>query len=66
MPSDTPADILPITHSVFSAHGLMTGLLVDYDLTQVVECRLIQHNQNDTYLVRTLDAQYVLRIYQAR
>lgn len=65
MRQDSPIDHIPIIHSVFSGSGLSTQLLPDYDLGQIVECRLLQHNQNDTYLVRSDDAQYVLRVYQA-
>ena len=57
---------LRITHSVFAADGLVRVLLPDYDLDNVIECRLLQHNQNDTYLVRSDRGQFILKIYQAR
>lgn len=56
---------LRITHSVFAADGLSRVLLPEYDLSNVIECRLIQHNQNDTYLVRSDRGQFILKIYQA-
>jgi Ser/Thr protein kinase RdoA (MazF antagonist) len=55
-----------IIHSVFAADGLSAELLPDYDLGNVVECRLLQHNQNDTYLVRSEQGRFILRIYQSR
>lgn len=65
MHQDSPIERITIVHSVFSGAGLRDHLLPDYDLGQITECRLLQHNQNDTYLVRSVDEQYVLRIYQA-
>lgn len=56
---------LPITHSVFAADGLAAVLLPEYDVGDVLECRLLQHNQNDTYLVGTDRARFILKIYQA-
>ena len=56
----------PVTHSVLAARGLERGLLSDYDLGPTINCKLLQHNQNDTYIVQTPRNQYVLRIYQAR
>ncbi len=64
--SSTGPTAFPVTHSVLAVSGLVHGLLSDYDVGPISDCRLLQHNQNDTYVVQTRENRYVLRIYQAR
>jgi Ser/Thr protein kinase RdoA (MazF antagonist) len=66
MSDDVGAEPFPIVCSVPSAVGLRYRLLPAYDLGDVLDCTLLQHNLNDTYLVRTVDASYALRVSQFR
>jgi Ser/Thr protein kinase RdoA (MazF antagonist) len=54
----------PVTHSLPSARSLAAELLPEYDLPTTLECWLHMAGVNDTYLVRTTDARYVLKIYR--
>ncbi len=55
-----------VAHSVLSTDWLRTAILPAYDLGAVRECRLLQHNQNDTYLVHADHGRFILKIYEAR
>jgi len=55
----------PVTHSTLSVKALMTDVLPDYDIGTPLECRFLQLGLNDTYLVKTRNAQYILRVYRA-
>jgi Ser/Thr protein kinase RdoA (MazF antagonist) len=54
----------PVTHSLASAKALATEVLPEYDIPPIIECRLHMAGVNDTYLVRTTDARYVLKVYR--
>src|SRR5258705_213100 len=54
----------PVTHSTLAINALMTDVLPDYDIGIPLECRLLHLGLNDTYLVKTLDGQYILRVYR--
>jgi len=41
-------------------------LLPEYEIGRVLDCRLLAHNLNDTYLVRTDRDPFILRVYQAQ
>jgi Ser/Thr protein kinase RdoA (MazF antagonist) len=56
----------PVTHSILSTAALMAEVLPDYDIGTPVECKLLDRSLNDTYLVKTTDERYILRIYRAR
>ena len=45
---------------------MRTAILPAYDLGVVRECRLQQHNQNDTYLVCADRGRFMLKVYEAR
>ncbi|GCF10046.1 phosphotransferase [Dictyobacter arantiisoli] len=55
----------PVTHSLLSTSALVSEVLTDYNIGQLIACRLIAHNLNDTYLVITNAEKYILRVYQA-
>lgn len=55
----------PVIQSLLSPQALMTEVLSDYDIGQPVDCKLLSHNLNDTYLVSTRDRRYILRVSQA-
>lgn len=55
----------PVTHSTLSVNALMTDVLPDYEIGAPLECRLLNLGLNDTYLVKTHDGQYILRVYRA-
>src|SRR5258706_11942165 len=55
----------PVTHSLLSSEALGRHLQGLYDIGEVHACILLQHNLNDTYLVKTTVGRYVLRVSQA-
>ena len=55
----------PVLQSLLSTRALVEEVLVDYDIGSGVECRLLVHNLNDTYVVSTDAGRYILRVYQA-
>lgn len=55
----------PVIQSLLSPEALMTEVLSDYDIGYLVDCKLLSHNLNDTYLVATSDCRYILRVSQA-
>ncbi len=59
-----PRAILPVTYSTVSTTALMQELAADYDIAQPTKCVFLNRGLNDTYLVMTTDARYVLRIYR--
>ncbi|MBV9256122.1 MAG: phosphotransferase [Actinobacteria bacterium] len=56
---------IPPAHSVLSSAALAATVLPLYNLRPPTDCRLLAHNLNDTYLVRTAAGPFVLRVYQA-
>jgi Ser/Thr protein kinase RdoA (MazF antagonist) len=54
----------PVTHSTLATNALMTDVLPEYDIGIPLECRLLCLGLNDTYLVKTRDGQYILRVYR--
>jgi len=58
--------MLPVAHTVFAARGLLDVVLPRYDLGTVRDCRLLQHNQNDTYRVCADHGWFILKVYQAQ
>ena len=57
-------DILPVTHSILATTALMAELVATHDIAPPVKCVLLNRGLNDTYLVQTDDARYVLRVYR--
>ena len=56
----------PCHHSQLSTEILVSRVLTEYQIGSIVECRLLSPRLNDTYIVRTTDNQYILRVYQAQ
>jgi Ser/Thr protein kinase RdoA (MazF antagonist) len=56
---------LPMPFPVIQSLLAPQALVKDYDLKGPVECKLLAHNLNDTYLVSTAERRYVLRVSQA-
>ncbi len=54
----------PVVHSVPDPSALVSEVLVDYDIGQVIACNFLKYGLNDTYLVRTSDNSYILRVYR--
>ncbi len=55
----------PVVHSVLAPHALLTHVLPGYDIPAPHSCFLLTRSMNDTYLVRSVNANYILRIYRA-
>jgi len=62
---EEPSICFPVIQSLLSTTTLMSVVLTDYDIGHLIDCKLLSHNLNDTYLVYTTDHKYILRIYQA-
>jgi Ser/Thr protein kinase RdoA (MazF antagonist) len=56
----------PVTHSILSASALMDMVAVQYAVGQPVMCRLLSRSMNDTYLLSTHEAAYILRAYRTQ
>jgi Ser/Thr protein kinase RdoA (MazF antagonist) len=55
----------PVTHSILSTAALLALVLPDYQIGAPIDCKLLGCGLNDTYLVKTTDAQFILRAYRA-
>jgi len=58
--------IFPVTHSILSAEALLSEVAAHYDFDTPIACTLLKSKLNDTYLLRTRQAQYILRVYRTR
>jgi Ser/Thr protein kinase RdoA (MazF antagonist) len=56
--------IFPVTHSILSTSALITELLPEYAIETPTDCRFLQPGVNDTFLVATSTAKYILRVYR--
>jgi Ser/Thr protein kinase RdoA (MazF antagonist) len=56
--------IFPVTHSILSVEALITDLLPNYEIETPIDCRFLQLGLNDTFLVYTQGAKYILRVYR--
>lgn len=54
----------PVTHSTLSVKALITDVLPNYDIEPTTECRFLNLGLNDTFLVNTQGAKYILRAYR--
>lgn len=54
----------PVTHSILNADVLLEDVVARYDIGRPRGCWLLYTNLNDTYLVRTDQADYILRVYR--
>jgi len=57
-------DVVPVTHSIVATQTLMDEVGSGYRVGHPIECRLLQRGLNDTYLVRTMEERYILRLYR--
>src|SRR5215831_10072249 len=58
------SETYPVTSSVLSAEALRQEVTRAYFIGEVEDCRLIRRGLSDSYLVRTAETPYVLRIYR--
>lgn len=54
----------PVTHSTLSVKALLAEVLSWYDIEQPTACHLLHLGLNDSFLVNTQGASYVLRAYR--
>lgn len=54
----------PVTHSILSPQALRSEVESDYDVGTPLVCQLISRGLNDTYLLKTADNRYILRVYR--
>jgi Ser/Thr protein kinase RdoA (MazF antagonist) len=55
----------PVTHSILSTVALLASVLPNYMISTPIDCKLLGCGLNDTYLVKTVDEQVILRAYRA-
>lgn len=58
------SEMFPVTSSVLSAKALQEEVARAYLIGKVEDCRLIRRGLSDSYLVRTAETSYVLRVYR--
>ncbi len=58
------AEFFPVQCSILSSEALAELVLANYPLESPLHCTLLQHGDNDTYLVRTQHDQYMLRVWR--
>jgi Ser/Thr protein kinase RdoA (MazF antagonist) len=56
--------VFPVTHSTLSQNALLSKVVPLYLGKAAGNCRLLVRGMNDTYLVQTLQEQYLLRAYR--
>ena len=55
----------PVTHSILSTTALLASVLPNYSISTPIDCKLLGCGLNDTYLVKTIEEQVILRAYRA-
>jgi len=55
---------IPVIHSIPSGEALVENVLCHYQLGTSLSCRLYKRGLNDTYLVKTEQDRYILRVYR--
>src|SRR5688572_22393843 len=58
------SSFFPVTHSILSTSALMDAVAVQYAVGHPLTCRLLSRSMNDTYLLTTHEAMYILRAYR--
>jgi Ser/Thr protein kinase RdoA (MazF antagonist) len=56
-------DHVPVVYSILSADALLDRITAAYSVGAPVSCQLLRPGSNDTYLVTTLEDQFVARVY---
>ena len=54
-----------VSYSTLSPPAVVSRILCEYDLGEIVGCEFLTRGLNDTFHVRTRDASYALRVYRA-
>lgn len=55
--------VFPVEYSLLASTALADLVAKQYALSAPVHCTLLQHGDNDTYLVRSANERYVLRVW---
>jgi Ser/Thr protein kinase RdoA (MazF antagonist) len=53
----------PTAHALLAPDALLAAVAAAYPLGRAVDCSLLRVSWNDTYLIRTTDGRYILRVY---
>jgi Ser/Thr protein kinase RdoA (MazF antagonist) len=53
-----------VSYSTLSPSAIVSRILPEYDLGEIVGCEFLTRGLNDTFYVRTRDASYALRVYR--
>jgi Ser/Thr protein kinase RdoA (MazF antagonist) len=60
---ETQASSVPVLHSILLPEALLATVAEEYAIGSPVECTVLRANRNDTYLLKTTNDQYILRVY---
>jgi Ser/Thr protein kinase RdoA (MazF antagonist) len=61
------AEYFPATYSTLSVKALLEMVSNNYKLENLLECKLLNHGLNDTYLLKTTaNKHYIIRVYRTR
>ena len=58
------SQFIPVVHSLPSSEALEQNVLCNYELGNFQSCQLLKRGLNDTYLVKTKQKPYILRVYR--
>jgi Ser/Thr protein kinase RdoA (MazF antagonist) len=58
--------VFPVTYSLLSADALLMTITREYDIGAPISCALLASGLNDTYLLRTFEGPFILRVYRAQ
>lgn len=56
---------LAVNHSIISSTSLLHTISELYSIGEVKEFRFMENGLNDTYLVKTSEDKYMLRVYKS-
>ena len=54
----------PVMYSTLSDKALSDYISINYDLEEIIDCRLLLRGMNDTYYIVTENSKYVFRVYR--
>lgn len=57
-------NIFPVMYSMLSSDALRDFVNENFDVGQVITCKILNRGLNDTYAVITGDCRYILRVYR--
>lgn len=56
--------LISVIHSIISGEALIETVLYNYSIGTPASCQIYKRGLNDTYLVKTEQERYILRVYR--